>query len=942
MKDLSQAPKINSLHAHRIFRVFISSTFEDLKEERNRLHRTVFPRLQTFCRERGASFQAIDLRWGVSEEASLDQQTMKICLEEIARCHEVTPRPNFLVLLGQRYGWCPLPAEIPDEECRQILSVITDPADERLLVRHEGGDTGWYRLDKNAVHPVWVLQPRIGEHRDAGKWRQIEARLRRILQQAAAKLAFSDEQKIKYFASATEQEIRAGALQVPDAEGKVFSFFREIEGVRDVDGRLLEGAAVYVDQTEDSIRALKAKLTAAYEYTTAWDREAKRPDIAHLDGLADRAEMALQRAIQLELDEPTEAAGEAEIRRVAADEELDTEGRAHCHLANDLLRFFVGREQPRRSVSEYLAQERKHLLVLSAAGGGGKSALVAKLLEEAMATHLGAEIIYRFIGATPGSSDGRALLDSLCRELGRRYGTDEAAPAEYRDLVQEFDKRLRLASAEHPLLLLIDALDQLLERHGARSLSWLPNELPEHVWLVVSTRPDESLCRSLRPKQPVFVDVGPLSRSDGEQLLGQWLAAADRRLQPAQTEEVLAKFEQTKGLPLYLKLAFEEARHWTSWEPPEDLAPGISVDAETGRPGIIRKNLLHRLAHEDNHGSHLVACALGYLAASRHGLAEDELSDILSRDPELYASFFRGAFHVPLDLVIQAENYLRQRQGGLPRADDWLSQLHEDPSREGDLLAFLAAVLTKPDGPRLPAVLWSRLSFDLAPYLTERLAGGVNVLAFYHRELQDSATEEYLQGDDSRTRHRRLASYFRAKSDPAADRSWTGRYPRGLAELPYHLTEAQDWQEAYETLTNVPFLERKASDVGGIETTGADGEISKLYTGVLQLQDDYDHILTRIRGGKTARRARQRIILTPVDFGDGYAIRCPFCNIPVPFQEEWLGQEMPCPETACHGPWKVNPFVCKRPSWTESLHHSPSGAVEQAIRARIKNNRGKA
>ena len=64
-----------------IFRVFVSSTFSDLIAERNALQEHVFPRLREFCQKRGARFQAIDLRWGVSEEAALDQQTMNICLE---------------------------------------------------------------------------------------------------------------------------------------------------------------------------------------------------------------------------------------------------------------------------------------------------------------------------------------------------------------------------------------------------------------------------------------------------------------------------------------------------------------------------------------------------------------------------------------------------------------------------------------------------------------------------------------------------------------------------------------------------------------------------------------------------------------------------------------------------------------------------------------------
>lgn len=87
------------------FRVFVSSAFSDLVAERDALQEHLFPRLREFCERRGARFQAMDLRWGVSEEAALDQQTMRICLEELRRCQETTLRPNFAIVLGQRYGW---------------------------------------------------------------------------------------------------------------------------------------------------------------------------------------------------------------------------------------------------------------------------------------------------------------------------------------------------------------------------------------------------------------------------------------------------------------------------------------------------------------------------------------------------------------------------------------------------------------------------------------------------------------------------------------------------------------------------------------------------------------------------------------------------------------------------------------------------------------------
>ena len=110
-----------------IFRVFVSSTFRDLIEERNALQERTFPKLRKYCQERGARFQAIDLRWGVSQEAGLDQQTMSICFEELARCQEMSPKPNFIILLGQRYGSRPLPARIPADEFEALLARVPEP-----------------------------------------------------------------------------------------------------------------------------------------------------------------------------------------------------------------------------------------------------------------------------------------------------------------------------------------------------------------------------------------------------------------------------------------------------------------------------------------------------------------------------------------------------------------------------------------------------------------------------------------------------------------------------------------------------------------------------------------------------------------------------------------------------------------------------------------------
>jgi hypothetical protein len=140
--------------AGRTFRVFVSSTFADLKAERDALQRRVFPRLRELCLRHGCRFQAIDLRWGVRDEAALDQKTMRICLDEIARCQRTSPKPNFIVLLGDRYGWRPLPWQIPAGEMEALRPRFRTPADAALV-------EDWYRRDDNAVPPVHVLRPRV-------------------------------------------------------------------------------------------------------------------------------------------------------------------------------------------------------------------------------------------------------------------------------------------------------------------------------------------------------------------------------------------------------------------------------------------------------------------------------------------------------------------------------------------------------------------------------------------------------------------------------------------------------------------------------------------------------------------------------------------------------------------------------------------------------------
>lgn len=89
-------------------RFFVSSTFADMKVERDLLQE-VFNEIIPIYLQKGWQIETVDLRWGISTEAGYNNKTMQICKQELMRCQRLSPKPNFIILLGNRYGWIPLP-----------------------------------------------------------------------------------------------------------------------------------------------------------------------------------------------------------------------------------------------------------------------------------------------------------------------------------------------------------------------------------------------------------------------------------------------------------------------------------------------------------------------------------------------------------------------------------------------------------------------------------------------------------------------------------------------------------------------------------------------------------------------------------------------------------------------------------------------------------------
>lgn len=897
-----------------IIRVFVSSTFSDLKRERDALQQRVFPKLEELCLKNGFQFQAIDLRWGVSTEAGLDHRAMRICFEELRRSQEVSPEPNFLILLGNRYGWRPLPEEISQVEFDRLVSAAKSGGDRQQPIPGTHGKTAeqvlndWYLRDANVFMPIppvtdperatpnYILQPRtqnLGDGRDYTRtkeprpkdtqdWLDVQRVLWDIINAVFATegLGTAEDfehrfdridwpqhiaevhdkqhpkravpQIVRFQGSATEQEIWCGALSVPKPDQHVLAFFREIESPQHLtDPQQARDFFDVAPAAGDPIPQIKlhelppltqlkneikkrlgdnaVELLPPAQLRLAPD-ESGQPiasvSTGHIDQLCREVETRLETIIKRQMKEywretepPTTEADKQAAAEHRAARELEIERDEHFRFGRERgpKEAFVGRKDQLQRILDYVNSDSSQPLVIHGASGCGKTALLARAVDDIPAAK---QPIVRFIGVTPRASDLRSLLRSLCQELRQWNPIEAAIPLDIRELIDEFRKHLQSATAERPVILFLDALDQLAESDNGRQLFWIPfGQLPRNVKIVVSCLSDrheddpaaQPFIALQRRKLPAenMVNLDALSPDEARTLLfDRWLPAVGRTVAKAQRLLIEQRLESKAcRQPLYLKLLFEEAKLWRWYDEPttksstnrEREAPAEPQATELGDgvPALLEQ-LFDRLSQPEHHGESLVRFVLGYIAAASRGLSETEILEVLFADP------------------------------------DYKSELDDASQRNNHTLP------TKP--PRVPIALWSRLRSDLAPYLTERAAPGGNVVTLYHRQVAEWVKTRFVDqanwsmpGQDASdgNPHARLAKFF-AKQDYFLEsledqRARARRLPltprpsniRKVDELPCQLLEvaklfgtndatSPHWDAIADLFTDLNFLESKS------------------------------------------------------------------------------------------------------------------------------------
>lgn len=827
----------------RVFRLFVSSTFSDFIAEREALQKDVFPKLERYCAQRGARFQAVDLRWGITEEAQREHDTMRICLEEVRRCQQLSPRPNFAVLLGDRYGWEPVPARIPQDHWKWLRAQAT-PEDLRLIQAS-------YRLDENAIPPVYCLSKRTGDL--SGAYAQ-ETKLLHALRRAAK--GFRGRARLPYFASATHQEIVLGALSHHDEYGVVLDPGRHVHvyvrhlqdlpqdaSAKDYidwdasQGQVVPGARQRLRSLENQLR--RQLGDQVHDLQTPWRRHGHQgaANKAYLRRFCEAFLAHQKQLIDTELASPDRI------------DERQQRERVHQEFGAERARVFAGRGALLARIARYTASRGKTTapMILLGSGGSGKSALLARAAQHDLKQYArsGTVVLQRYIGGVPGTESLMSTLTALTADITRLYGqSPPARPESVKALTEAFEAALGCASADRPLVLYLDALDQLDQSDSAWMLEWLPDVLPEHVRLVVSARKGTSVEQSARRRDPhSIVDVAPMKPAEGRAMLDAWLKdkraawfnagivpSAGRRLAPRQRTALLTAFNRN-GSALWLKLAYEEAATWASWDKPRKLPTTVQ--------GLIEDLVDQRLIQQENHPKVFTERALAYLTAGRFGLSEGELGRALGADRAVRAEF--------------RDNEKTQRK--------W----EDDKS--------------------LPPILWSRLFFDLKAYLGLVQLDGALLMRWFHREFGEVLKARYLGcAQDRQDIHGALADTLNemdrsSRPQPASDHTLyratdIGGTPvsaalRRVMEQPWQLAMANRQQELLALLHDFGFCMAKCAANRSVDLVAdllrarrADDQASA-WTSRLAA---WNHLLARADAAWPAHRILLQLVLEAPQF----------------------------------------------------------------------------
>ncbi|PRM88481.1 hypothetical protein CJ671_08885, partial [Aliarcobacter cryaerophilus] len=618
----------------KILRLFISSTFDDFSIERDALQNQVFPYISEICYQNGYQFFPIDLRWGVSSEAQVDQKTLDICLKEVDKCIS-EPHPDFLMLIGNRYGWIPLQNKIEQKEFENIVELLS--SDDKYLVAN------WYELDENEIPSSYILRKRKDEYQNDSNWFKIEGYLRNIFQKAVIKSNLDENTKDKYFTSAIEYELLQYLKNKTNKES-IFVFNREIKNS-------INQTSKYFEKS-NKLESLKNKL----------GNLVLEENYLKIDTNINENDQISDQYIEEFITKIKNILEQAVLRNIIRNDtlnEFSQEIFVQQNFLENSSKDIVGRTQEIGYILGYLNnKEIAPPLFLYGESGIGKTSIIAKAIKEYQNISTN-KIVYRFCGISKASSNSYDLLVSILDELKidiNEFKINSEESLELKSLdnkknkTEEFELNIldKLNSIKEETTIFIDSLDQLEDQ---TQLYWLSSVLPKNLKIVISVLNDKKYSddsiyfEKIQYKFDNLFEIKNIQDVNiSKEIILNYLEQENRKLNSDQLEYINNIYQKVQ-FPFYLKIISQEVKNWKSdfsdFELPNDKEEAVN-------------KFIDNLVEKRHHNRLLVEKFFSYIFASQFNLNESTLYHILSNDEELIKSinniYHQNIIYIPLSI----------------------------------------------------------------------------------------------------------------------------------------------------------------------------------------------------------------------------------------------------------------------------------------------------
>lgn len=435
--------------------------------------------------------------------------------------------------------------------------------------------------------------------------------------------------------SVTALEIEYGALRSEDQLSRTLFYFRELKGKPPKDYAAEDLAhTMKLHKLKNRIR--KATDGRVKTYHVRWNAEK-----GCIDSLDDFAAMVTADIRQL-----MEGDWQALAKLTPHQKDL----RGQLEYARQKAAQFTARED---LIQKYMAMLSggTGLMAVRGPSGSGKSTLMSRLGQALQDT--GFDTLPIFCGSTALSTTAMDILQYMTDYLETALSLPHFADRqeETPDLKQWQDRlaeliRLYTASGKPTLVILLDAVDQLLAGEDRDMLRFLPMELTDKVRIVLSCLDSFTLNRSM----PVE-DVPALAQTDRALIIRGVLAPTGRSL----SEEVIAAIAAKEGgeKPLYLSLLVTrlEMMGREDFEIINRNGGGMDqinrrqMDIIAGCSSELGKLCVELIdAAAKKIGSTLPFVAAQFLASSRYGLRETDLEQLLNKTKVAYDSLTFSQF----------------------------------------------------------------------------------------------------------------------------------------------------------------------------------------------------------------------------------------------------------------------------------------------------------